>query len=61
MTVAEVIFVEGNGDGPGVRLTKSDGVIRATWDPPPNGQENDPRLLPPRGAATPMSAQRLGS
>jgi transcriptional regulator with XRE-family HTH domain len=30
-----VIFVEGNGDGPGVRLTKADGMIRATWDPPP--------------------------
>jgi transcriptional regulator with XRE-family HTH domain len=30
-----VIFVEGNGDGPGVRLRKADGVIRATWDPPP--------------------------
>ena len=40
MTVAEcprakgVIFVEGNGDGPGVRLTKGDGVTKATWDPP---------------------------
>jgi transcriptional regulator with XRE-family HTH domain len=24
-----------NGDQPGVRLKKADGVIRATWDPPP--------------------------
>ena len=24
-----------NGDGPGVRLRKADGVTRATWDPPP--------------------------
>jgi transcriptional regulator with XRE-family HTH domain len=30
-----VIFGEGSGDGPGVRLRKADGVIRATWDPPP--------------------------
>jgi transcriptional regulator with XRE-family HTH domain len=24
-----------NGDQPGVRLKKGDGVTRATWDPPP--------------------------
>jgi transcriptional regulator with XRE-family HTH domain len=30
-----VIIVEGNGDGPGVRLRKDGGLIRATWDPPP--------------------------
>jgi transcriptional regulator with XRE-family HTH domain len=30
-----IIFVDGNGDGPRVRLRKGDGVIRATWDPPP--------------------------
>ena len=24
-----------NGDEPGVRLRKADGVIRATWNPPP--------------------------
>ena len=24
-----------NGDQPGVRLRKADGVIRATWNPPP--------------------------
>jgi transcriptional regulator with XRE-family HTH domain len=24
-----------NGDQPGVRMRKGDGVIRATWDPPP--------------------------
>jgi hypothetical protein len=30
-----IIFVEGNGDGPGVRLRKGDGVLRATWEPPP--------------------------
>jgi transcriptional regulator with XRE-family HTH domain len=29
-----VSFGEGNGDGPGVRLRKADGVIRATLDPP---------------------------
>ena len=32
---AGVIFVEGNGDGPRVRLRKGDRVIRATWDSPP--------------------------
>ena len=30
-----VILVEGSVDGPGVRLRKADGVIRATWNPPP--------------------------
>jgi hypothetical protein len=30
-----VIFGERNGDDPGVRLSKADGVIRATCDPPP--------------------------
>ena len=30
-----VIFGEGNSDGSGVRLRKADGVIWATWDPPP--------------------------
>ena len=30
-----VILVEGSVDGPGVRLRKADGVIRATWNSPP--------------------------
>ena len=35
LEAAGVIFVEENGDGPGVRLKKADRVIRTTWDPPP--------------------------
>ena len=30
-----VTFGERNGDDPGVRLSKADSLIRATWDPPP--------------------------
>ena len=32
---AGVEFLAGIGGQPGVKLRKGDGVIRATWDPPP--------------------------
>ncbi len=35
LEVKGVIFGKGNGSDPGVRLRKANGVIRATWDPPP--------------------------